>query len=79
MEDLTSSLHTVVNDLKLKLYSEFMEQERQNIDNSGTDYNKVIALFTCLKTKSVNAHHKCVKALEELGHEDVTDKLRETS
>ena len=77
MEYLTSRLHTVVNDLKLKLYGEFTEQERQNIDNSGTDIDKVIALFTSMKTKSVNAHHKCVKALEELGHKDVADKLRE--
>lgn len=77
MEDLTSSLHTVVNDVKIRLYDEFTEHERQVIDNSGTDIDKVISLFTSLKTKSVDAHHKCVNALEELGHHDVAEKLRE--
>ena len=77
MEGLANSLHTVVKDIKLKLYSEFTEQERQSIDNSGTDIDKVITLFTSLKTKPVGAHHKCVKALEELGYQDVVDKLRE--
>ena len=80
MEHLTSSihtnsLHTVIIDIKIKLNNEFTEQEHQNIDNSGTD-NKVIDLFTSLKTKSGSAYHKW---LEELGHQDVAmgDKLRE--
>ena len=74
---LTHTLHTVVNDLKLKLYSEFTEQERQNIDGSGVDMKKVTTLFTILKTKSVGVHQKCLKALEELKHEEAADKLRE--
>lgn len=77
MDHLTHTLHTVVDDLKLKLYGEFTEQERQNIDSSGTDFKKVEALFTSLKTKSVNVHQKCLKALEELKHKDVAKKLNE--
>ena len=77
MNDLAHSLHTVVDGLKLKLFDEFTEHERQKIDVSGTDIKKVTIFFTILKTKSADAHQKCLKALEELKHKDVADKLRE--
>lgn len=77
MEELTNSLHTVVNDLLLKLYDKFTEAERQDIDASRTNINKVKKLFIILKTKSIDAHQKCLKALEELGHHDIADKLRQ--
>ena len=77
MYDLANTLHTVVGELKLKLYGEFTGQERQRIDGSGTDMEKVTNLVEILKTKSANTHQKCLKALEELKHEEIADKLRE--
>ena len=77
MDELANTLHTVVDDLVLKLYSEFTEQERQKIHGRGTNMEKVTTMFTTLKTKSVDAHQKCLKALEDLKHHDVVDKLRE--
>ena len=77
MDDIARTLHTVVDDMTLKLYGEFTERERQKIDGSGTDINKVTTFFTILKTKSADAHQKCLKVLEELKHKEVADKLRE--
>lgn len=77
MNELADNLHPVVDDLLLKLYSEFTEQERQNINNSGTSLNKIVHLFESLKTKSSDAHQKCLKALEELKHKEMADKLKE--
>ena len=77
MDGLVHSLHTVIDDLKLKLYDELTEYERQNIDGSRTNMDKVTTFFTILKTKSVDTHQKCLRALEELKHKDVADKLRE--
>ena len=77
MYDLTNTLHTVVEELKLKLFGEFTEGERQEIDCSGTNLRKVTILFETLKTKSVDTHQKCLEALEELKHKEIADKLRE--
>lgn len=77
MGELVHSLHTVVDDLKLKLYGELTECERQNIDVSGANTKKVTTIFTILKTKSIHVHQLCLTALEELKHNDVADKLRD--
>ena len=77
MDELTNTLHTVVRDLMLKLHSEFTELERQKIDGRETDMERVTTLFTTLKTKPVDTYQKCLKALEELKHHDVADKLRD--
>lgn len=77
MDELAHSLHTVVDGLKLKLYGEFTEYERQSIDAGETNMKKVTTFFTILKTKTVDAHQKCLKALEDLKHKDMADKLRE--
>ena len=77
MGELANTLHTVVSDLKLKLYDVFSEGERQNIDASKTNMDKVTTLFTCLKTKPTDAQQNCLKALEELKHTEIANKLRE--
>ena len=77
MYDLTNTLHTVVEGLKLKLYGEFTEVERQRIDCSEMNLSKVTIFFEILKTKSVDTHQKCLEALEELKHKEIADKLRE--
>ena len=58
MYDLVNTLHTVVGELKLKLYGELSGQERQHIDGRETNMDKVTNLFEILKTKSANAQQK---------------------
>ena len=78
MDELVHTLHTVVDDLKLKLYNEFTPYEHQSIDCCRTNIDKVKTLFESLKTKSAEVHKKCLKALEELKHNEIAKKLSET-
>lgn len=76
MEELTNSLHTVVDDLQTKLHSHFTEGERQNIDSARTNISKVKALITAVKTKSIETYERFLAALDECNHTDVATKLR---
>ena len=77
METLTGRLHTVVDDLILKLYDCFTEAERQKINSCRTNIKKVEELFTKLKTKNVSAYNKCLQAMEDLNHGDLVSTLKE--
>ena len=77
METLTGRLHTVVDDLILKLYDCFTEAERQKINSCRTNIKKTEELFTTLKTKSVTAYDKCLLAMEDLNHGDLVSTLKE--
>ena len=76
METLTERLHTVIDDLILKVYACFTEGERQNIHASRTNIKKVEEFFKTLKTKGVEEYKKCLTAMEELKHPDVAKMLR---
>lgn len=77
MEKLTERLHTVVDDLILKLYSCFTEAERQEINASRTNIKKVEKFFVTLKTKNVDAYEKCLMAMKDLNHGDLAAALKE--
>lgn len=77
MEDLTTRLHTVIDDLTFKLYNCFTEGERQDINASRTNIKRVEEFFIRIKTKDVDAYEKCLTAMEALNHHDLASNLRE--
>ena len=78
MGTLTGSLHTVIDELILKLYACFTEGERQQIQHPNrTKIQMVEEFFKTLKTKGVEVYKKCLTAMEELKHPDLARMLRE--
>ena len=79
MEDLVTRLHTVIDDLKKKLYNCFTDSERQKIDASTTNNKKVMELFEIVKTKQTDVHKRCLGAMESLGYGDLVSELTKTA
>ena len=77
MDRLTESLHTVVDGLIMKLYDCFTEAERQEINASRTNIQKVEKLFTTLKTKDVSVYERCLRAMQDLQHAEIASALKE--
>jgi len=75
MEDLVISLHTVIDDLRIKLYDCFTDSERQKIDAYRTNNEKVTEFFKVLNTKQNDVHKRCLDAIESLGYGDLASKL----
>ena len=76
MGSLTNRLHTVLDELLLKLYSCFTDGERQEIQVGGnTGIRKVEKFFVTLKTKDVSAYKRCLIALKELKHTELSEEL----
>ena len=78
MGTLTERLHTVIDELILRLYAYFTEGERQEIQHpSKTKIKMVEEFFKTLKTKGVEVYEKCLTAMVELKHPDLARMLRE--
>ena len=77
MGELTERLHTVIDDLLLKLYDCFTERERQEINTNRINIKKVEDFFRIVKTKDVNSYEKCLTAMEDLNCHDLASNLRE--
>lgn len=77
MGHLTERLHSVIDDLMLNLSEYFTERERQSINASRTNIEKVKEFFISIKTKSVDAYEKCLTTMENLkGYHDLAETLR---
>ena len=76
MGELSERLHTVIDDLLVKLYNCFTERERQEINASKTNIKKVEEFFMALKTKDVDAYERCLIAMEDLNHHDLASTLK---
>lgn len=75
--ELADRLHTVIDDLKIKLQECFAISEREKIDAEKTNTAKVRKFFKVLKTKSSDIHERCLKAIEEFGgFDDLVKRLR---
>ena len=77
MEDLVKSLHTVIDDLMIRLYDCFTELQRQEIDANGVKIKRVKEFLKVLKTKGKGAHIRFLDAVESFGYVDLAYKLRE--
>ena len=74
---LTETLHTVIDDLILKLYDCFTESERQEINACKTNIKRVEEFFSTLKTKNVAVHERCLIAIKDSQHPEIARILRE--
>ena len=77
MERLTATLHTVIDDLIIKLYDCFIESERQEIKACNTNFKKVEEFFSTIKTKDSTVYERCLDAIKNLKHPDTARILRE--
>ena len=77
MDSLTEKLHTVIDELIIKLYDCFTLSERQEIDACNTNIKKVEKFFSTMKTKNVTVYGRCLNAIEDLKHPEIAQNLRE--